>query len=105
MFEHFKRFPWVLTTYRYRDIEDLKSNLEKRVESGSFLPQDLRFGKWDIGWAYLFGQPFREKKPKTGHMPVHDRMSAGRTGILIGPGLKISRNEERSFSNGFPLFL
>ena len=31
MFEHFKRFPWVLKTYRYPSSERLIANLGKRV--------------------------------------------------------------------------
>lgn len=31
MFEHFKKYPWVLETYFYSDIEDLLKNLDQRV--------------------------------------------------------------------------
>ncbi len=31
MLEHFKRFPWVLSIYKYRDIDDLIKNLKEKV--------------------------------------------------------------------------
>jgi hypothetical protein len=31
MFEHFTRFPWVLSGYRYRDEENLLRSLTKKV--------------------------------------------------------------------------
>ncbi|MFX0204067.1 MAG: hypothetical protein ACFFCW_48840 [Candidatus Hodarchaeota archaeon] len=31
MFEHFKRYPWVLRTYYYKDIDDLLKTLEHKV--------------------------------------------------------------------------
>ena len=31
MFEHFKRFPWVLELYRYKDRDDLLASLEAKV--------------------------------------------------------------------------
>ena len=31
MFEHFKKFPWVLQTYQYQDLEDLLASLQTKV--------------------------------------------------------------------------
>jgi uncharacterized protein YjbI with pentapeptide repeats len=31
MFEHFKRYPWVLPVHRYRDLDDLLASLSKKV--------------------------------------------------------------------------
>ena len=31
MFEHFKRYPWVLDTYLYKDIEDIVASLQAKV--------------------------------------------------------------------------
>jgi hypothetical protein len=31
MFEHFKKFPWVLQTYHYQDLEDLLASLQTMV--------------------------------------------------------------------------
>ncbi|HXD31614.1 MAG TPA: pentapeptide repeat-containing protein [Pyrinomonadaceae bacterium] len=31
MFEHFKKYPWVLATYFYSDVEDLLENLDRKV--------------------------------------------------------------------------
>jgi hypothetical protein len=31
MFEHFKKYPWVLTVHQYRDLDDLLANLAAKV--------------------------------------------------------------------------
>jgi hypothetical protein len=31
MFEHFKRYPWVLETYRYNDADEMIASLEDRI--------------------------------------------------------------------------
>jgi len=31
MFEHFKRFPWVLPVYRYKDLKDLTKSLKQKI--------------------------------------------------------------------------
>jgi hypothetical protein len=31
MFEHFRRYPWVLETYRYQDLEEVIASLTEKV--------------------------------------------------------------------------
>jgi hypothetical protein len=31
MFEHFKKYPWVLAVHRYRDLDDLLASLSRKV--------------------------------------------------------------------------
>jgi hypothetical protein len=40
MFEHFKRFPWVLGTFRYSDINHLMASLDDKI----IRPCEEKFG-------------------------------------------------------------
>jgi len=43
---NFKKYPWVLTIHRYRDINDLLSNLkEKVIAPAEIKVKELREGK------------------------------------------------------------
>jgi hypothetical protein len=57
MFEHFKKYPWLLETYRYPSPERLIADLSERV----------------IGPAENYARSVREAMPQMGARPTGSR--------------------------------